>query len=751
MKLYKKILPLAIIFVSMVSCTDKHILDYSVDKPEELLAMEYVNKYDALKAYIDRTANPNFKLGSGVSVSDYISKNIVYRLTNANFDEMTAGNAMKYSSIVKDDGSMDFSQVSKFVDAAQLAGITIYGHTMCWHSQQNNKYLNSLLVDKPKPVDPNGGNRVLQVKSGDAKDNPWDWELYYDLDTPLEIGKSYIISFRIKGTNSGEIPFWPGIKDGSNTHYLPAFMAGEDWTNNSLTFTANAGIDRLRFCYGKLGGTLLIDDIELKEDGGSQNLIVNSNFDENDISHWTFPGWHETVLSIEQPAESSVTVWFENMVTNSNVEGTDMSSFFATEQKSGGPFAATIGETGTGADGIGHAIVVEGGDNPETNWSTQFFIRADRVLNAGDVCKLTLKYKADKAATSESQAHGEPGGYIYWDMGVNLNFTTEWQTFEKEFTISESQAGDSGMQTLAWNLSVLKEANKYYFDDVEFSIQKKHEGIGIPQTPQEKADTLTWALDKWISGMLKACDGYVTTWDVVNEPISGTDTNGDGIYELWSEKNVSVNDAQNNFYWQDYLGDDFVRTVVKLTRQYGPANMKLFVNDYNLESDWDDNKKLKSLIKWIERWEEDGTVIDGIGTQMHVSCYMNSAIQENKEKHVVQMLQLLAATGKLVKISELDMGLFDENGEKVLTENVTEKQHKAMSDYYTFIIEKYFEIIPAAQRYGITQWAVTDSPANSSWRGGEPIGIWNLNYDRKHTYAGFANGLAGKTVYVSEY
>lgn len=55
-----------------------------------------------------------------------------------------------------------------------------------------------------------------------------------------------------------------------------------------------------------------------------------------------------------------------------------------------------------------------------------------------------------------------------------------------------------------------------------------------------------------------------------------------------------------------------------------------------------------------------------------------------------------------------------------------------------------FEIIPVAQQYGITQWAATDSPADSGWRKGQPIGLWDLNYNRKHTYAGFADGLAGK-------
>lgn len=67
-----------------------------------------------------------------------------------------------------------------------------------------------------------------------------------------------------------------------------------------------------------------------------------------------------------------------------------------------------------------------------------------------------------------------------------------------------------------------------------------------------------------------------------------------------------------------------------------------------------------------------------------------------------------------------------------------------MSEYYKFIVKKYFEIIPVAQQYGITQWCITDSPTGSGWRGGEPVGLWDANYNRKHTYAGFADGLAGK-------
>jgi hypothetical protein len=108
------------------------------------------------------------------------------------------------------------------------------------------------------------------------------------------------------------------------------------------------------------------------------------------------------------------------------------------------------------------------------------------------------------------------------------------------------------------------------------------------------------------------------------------------------------------------------------------------------------------------------------------------------------MLQLMANTGKLVKISELDMGYVDRNGNTLKTSQLTDRQHRLMADYYRFIVRKYFEIVPPAQQYGITHWCITDAPDNSGWRGGEPVGLWDMNYNRKYAYAGFADGLRGK-------
>lgn len=745
---------LALLFIS-ASCADDKFVDFKTEKPESIAQYEYLNAYDALKTYIDRSTHPNFKLGVGVAANDFLKGEMVRSVAVANFDEVVAGNAMKYASIVADDGSMDFGTVTKFVEAAKTSGLTVYGHTLCWHSQQNNKWLNSLIANKPKPVDPSSVNRVLHIVAGEPKDNVWDWEIYYDLDNVLEIGKQYTLTLRIKGSNPGAFSFWPGMKDGSNTHYgFPECTSGEGWIDNTIVFTPTSSIDRLRFCFGKLGGDLYFDDVVLKADGSEANLLVNSSFDEDDISHWTTVSWMGLSYGVEELGESGSTVWFESIITNGDAEGEDLSCFYATEDGKGGPYAAPRGETGTGADGVGRAFIVKSADNPAEDHSTQFFVKANTVLKEGDICKLSFKYKADKAAGSDSQTHKKPGEYIFYDAGVSVNFTTQWQKFEKEFTVTEQMVTNEGVQpfqTIAWNLAKFKEANTYYFDDIEFGIQKKAEGI--PLTPEEKKEVLTNELERWIKGMMEACGGSVTAWDVVNEPISGGGDDGNGNYALQSATNPDDNGVGGqNFYWQDFLGDDYVRIPIKFARKYFAENggnsgdLKLFINDYNLESWWDNNKKVKSLINWIKRWESDGeTKIDGIGTQMHVSYILNEADQKKQEESIVNMFELLAASGKLIKITELDMGIVEKAfGEGIKTELVTFEQYQKMSDFYKFIIQKYFEIIPVAQQYGITQWAATDSPADSGWRKGQPIGLWDLNYNRKHTYAGFADGLAGK-------
>ena len=131
---------------------------------------------------------------------------------------------------------------------------------------------------------------------------------------------------------------------------------------------------------------------------------------------------------------------------------------------------------------------------------------------------------------------------------------------------------------------------------------------------------------------------------------------------------------------------------------------------------------------------------------MHISCYENANLQNSNKTHITNMFKIMAASGKLCRVSEMDMGYVRGSNKWVdglKTEQVTEAEHKKMADFYQWIIKEYFRIIPAEQQWGICQWCTNDAPSNSGWRGGEPVGIWDANNYRKHVYAGFVRGLNG--------
>ena len=701
----------------MAACADEQIAEFKIEKPAIIEQYEYLNAYDALKTYVDRTANPNFKLGIALGANDFVAGGQVHSLAISNFDEMTAGNEMKYASCVSDDGTMNFYNVTNFVNEAKAAGMTIYGHTLGWHSQQNNKYLNSLIADKEvvgdgsvtnkyayqsdfedgNPIGGWGNNSTLEVvnegpdgskclkMTNPSVVNPWEAQAAIDL--PFEGGQVYYLSFKVKGSVEGSMgASFQHSADYGGRGDFPSMNITTDWTEVLVSTTAQDGADRFLFNYGAYAGSIYIDDLAIYYESNAGEVAIPVSVIEDDYS-------------------------------------------------SGTPIGGWGGHTSSVVDGV---CVVENPSESQS-WEKQLCYEVTTPFTNGTVYFLRLKIKGTKES-SIGVGFQNPNGYIGCGDFPALQVTTDW----KEVTISTACTGE-GATRLLFNIGAY--VGTLYFDDVCLYYEKS--ANAIPLTPEEKKDTLTWALDNWIKGMMEATGGYVTAWDLANETVSGGGDDN-GIYELQSAENSDNPSA--NFYWQDYLGDiDYVRILESKTRKYfaeyggNPSDLKLFINDFNLESWWDGNMKAKSLVEWIKRWEADGvTKIDGIGTQMHVSYILNEADQKAQEDAIVNMFKILAETGKLVKISELDMGIVDKAfGTGIKTENVTLEQQQKMAEFYTFIIRKYFEIIPVKQQYGITQWCATDSPADSGWRGGEPVGLWDINYNRKPAYGGFADGLKG--------
>ncbi|MCD7932869.1 MAG: endo-1,4-beta-xylanase [Tannerellaceae bacterium] len=153
MRHYTKILFVCTILAGLFSCEDDE-LDFSVKKPESVAVLEYLNQYAPLKSYVDYAASPNFHLGAGANLTEYIGKGPMYRLVNQNFDNITIGYEMKHGAVVQDDGSLDMGNIITLIEMAQAAGLNIYGHTLCWHANQNASYLNSLIAATVIPAEP---------------------------------------------------------------------------------------------------------------------------------------------------------------------------------------------------------------------------------------------------------------------------------------------------------------------------------------------------------------------------------------------------------------------------------------------------------------------------------------------------------------------------------------------------------------------------------------------------------------------
>ena len=131
--------------------------------------------------------------------------------------------------------------------------------------------------------------------------------------------------------------------------------------------------------------------------------------------------------------------------------------------------------------------------------------------------------------------------------------------------------------------------------------------------------------------------------------------------------------------------------------------------------------------------EDNGQVVDGIGTQMHVQAASITRAQ------IDAMFKTMAATGKLVRVTELDVALG--------TSSPSTEQLETQANVYQMIFESYKENVPEAQQSGITIWTLSDNAAEHEyWLSGDTPNLFDANYGRKHAYKGVCDGIAGKDI-----
>ena len=158
-------------------------------------------------------------------------------------------------------------------------------------------------------VSDQGPNHVLVVDNGTAGANSWDKQCNTMLNASMTVGKTYIVKAQIKADNPGECALWPIWTTSPNKNqwggstdvqYLAAVNLKSEFDEYTWKFTANYAIDKIQFAFGLIGGKIYFDEVSCVEEGTTTEMVINGNFESDDLSKWEVIGYNGQKMAIEE-------------------------------------------------------------------------------------------------------------------------------------------------------------------------------------------------------------------------------------------------------------------------------------------------------------------------------------------------------------------------------------------------------------------------------------------------------------------
>ena len=163
-------------------------------------------------------------------------------------------------------------------------------------------------------VSDQGPNHVLVVDNGTAGANSWDKQCNTILNASMTVGKTYIVKAQIKADNPGECALWPIWTTSPNKNqwggstdvqYLAAVNLKSEFDEYTWKFTANYAIDKIQFAFGLIGGKVYFDDVSCVEEGTETDMVINGDFESDDLSKWEVIGYNGQKMAIEELGTTS--------------------------------------------------------------------------------------------------------------------------------------------------------------------------------------------------------------------------------------------------------------------------------------------------------------------------------------------------------------------------------------------------------------------------------------------------------------
>lgn len=303
-------------------------------------------------------------------------------------------------------------------------------------------------------VKTNGGVEYYKIEKSDDG----VWHQYFIADgISTELGGSYTVKAMVKASEACTINVNMGWGWNSGEQASANVSIGTDW-------------QEVEWSYSDIGGS-------------SCNLVAQPNTAA--VIEWKWLTVSHTAKA-QRPIE-----WLEQLTNgdaekeweNKEVAFNDQENNFKIsawgKEAKGEPHPAEIVALPEG----GHAFIVRAADaeiaeDGSEAWDNQFWIQSPKSWKSGTQIKIHFRYKATQAAKTNTQIHKQnPSDYLHYEAVGDVNFTTEWQEFDKTFTFSDAM---NGGWSIAFNLNPeVKTATDFYFDDLSWSIMKLDEGYFV--------------------------------------------------------------------------------------------------------------------------------------------------------------------------------------------------------------------------------------------------------------------------------
>ncbi len=315
------------------------------------------------------------------------------------------------------------------------------------------------------------GSRGVQVVSAAGAGQDWDTQFWIVFDEPLYEGDVINVSFDYKASQA--------VNVGPQAHGVPGDY--HDWTVFGWGKDANFDTEWKTYEGSVTVGSGMANG---GNGGGFLSIAFNlSTVRDAEVTYY-FDNIYVTKMI---PKEIQ---WTGNMIPNGDCEADADFGFIKTDfwrdghegnvfsfvgREPGMPENPCI-ENGVGVDGT-RGVAVHSVADAVNEYDTQFFITSTHKFQEGEHVIIKFDYKSDDETNVTVQWHALPGDYIDWqgpgENGNGINFTSQWQHYEKEIVISSAASGDGTCQTLAFNLNENKTlATTFYFDNIEMYIDR---------------------------------------------------------------------------------------------------------------------------------------------------------------------------------------------------------------------------------------------------------------------------------------